>query len=39
MMLYSEIPFVKEKNYAQITGLCALCLTMWKIANYAQNYA
>jgi len=26
-------------NYAQITGLCAICPLMGKIAIYAQNYA
>jgi len=28
-----QILFVKEKNYAQITGSRALCPIMWKIAN------
>jgi len=40
MMLYSNIPFVKEweMNYAQINGLCELSAVMQKIASYAQNY-
>jgi len=38
-MTYSKIPFVKDKNYAQISGLCAFCRIMWKIASYVQNYA
>jgi len=33
----SKIPFVKETDYAQVTGLCALCPIMRKIDVYAQK--
>jgi len=38
MTLNSKIPSVKETNRAQITALCALCPTVRRIVDYAQNY-
>jgi len=38
-MSHSNTLFVKEINYAQITGLSTVCPITWKITNYAQNYA
>jgi len=37
--MYNKTTFINETDYVELVVLCWICPIMWKVTNYAQNYA
>jgi len=37
--MYYKTSIINETDYAELAGLCGICPIIWKVTNYAQNYA